>query len=212
MSSLRLYRFVTRWPIHAPIEAVWDALDHSERWPQWWRGLERVEEREPGNAQQVGCVRRFTWKGRLPYALVVDMRVTRVERPCLLESVASGELEGLGRWSLSEENGSTVARYDWNVRTAKRWMNRLAPLARPLFAWNHDVIMRWGEQGLKALLERSTYGRSDDAMRVRKGSWMSPTARMPSTRPASVARARALTGMDDGLRGASRYIRLTTIR
>ena len=155
------YRFVTHWHVRAPMEAVWEALYYSERWPGWWKGLERVVELEPGDDRRVGCVRRFTWRGRLPYALVVEMRVTRVERPRVLESAASGELEGVGRWSLSEENGGTAARYDWNVRTTKRWMNRLAPVARPLFAWNHDVVMRWGEQGLKALLELRPQRRGD---------------------------------------------------
>ena len=28
-------------------------------------------------------------------------------------------------------------------------MQCLAPLARPFFQWNHDVIMRWGENGLE---------------------------------------------------------------
>jgi hypothetical protein len=32
-------------------------------------------------------------------------------------------------------------------------MNRLAPLARPLFAWNHDVVMRQGAAGLARLLQ-----------------------------------------------------------
>ena len=31
-------------------------------------------------------------------------------------------------------------------------MNRLAPVARPLFAWNHDVVMRRGAEGLARLL------------------------------------------------------------
>jgi hypothetical protein len=31
-------------------------------------------------------------------------------------------------------------------------MNLLAPIARPLFAWNHDVIMRQGEEGLSRYL------------------------------------------------------------
>ena len=143
------YRFVTRWHIRAPIEAVWDALHHSERWPQWWRGLGEVVERQPGQPDGVGCVRRFTWKGPLPYTLMVDMRVTRAERPRVLESLASGELEGVGCWSLSEERGGTAVRYDWTVRTTKRWMNWLAPVARSLFAWNHNTVMREGRRGLE---------------------------------------------------------------
>jgi len=27
-------------------------------------------------------------------------------------------------------------------------MNALAPLARPVFAWNHDRVMEWGRSGL----------------------------------------------------------------
>jgi hypothetical protein len=27
-------------------------------------------------------------------------------------------------------------------------MNLLAPIARPLFKWNHDVVMHWGGEGL----------------------------------------------------------------
>ena len=38
--------------------------------------------------------------------------------------------------------------YEWNVSTGKPWMKAMAPLARPLFAWNHDRVMRWGGEGL----------------------------------------------------------------
>jgi hypothetical protein len=31
-------------------------------------------------------------------------------------------------------------------------MNVLAPVARPLFAWNHDHVMRSGGEGLARLL------------------------------------------------------------
>ena len=33
-------------------------------------------------------------------------------------------------------------------------MNVLSPAARPLFAWNHDVVMRQGGEGLAQLLTR----------------------------------------------------------
>ena len=42
----------------------------------------------------------------------------------------------------------TAVLYEWHVETSKRWMNLLAPLARPVFAYNHDVVMRWGGEGL----------------------------------------------------------------
>ncbi len=142
----------------APIESVWEAIFHSERWPEWWQGLERVDELVPGDTNRVGCVRRFSWKGRLPYRLVVDLRVIRVEPPVALESVANGELEGRGLWSLTRSAQGTTIRYDWNVRTTKRWMNLAAPMARPLFTWNHNVVMRGGEEGLRRWLASDRAG------------------------------------------------------
>ena len=141
------YTFLTTWCLDAPIEAVWDAIYDSERWPDWWKGVEKVVELEPGDADGVGSVSRYTWKSRLPYRLEFDMSTTRVERPHLIEGEAVGELQGTGRWRLFDGDGTAVV-YEWSVRTTEPWMNVLAPLARPLFAWNHDVVMRQGGEGL----------------------------------------------------------------
>jgi hypothetical protein len=146
------YAFVTRWRFEAPIESVWESIRRAEEWPTWWRGVERVEVLEPGGHDGVGGVRRFTWKSRLPYRLVLDVRTVAADRPRRLEGHAAGELEGVGVWTLLEDRGWTKVRYDWSVRTTKPWMNLLAPVARPLFAWNHDVIMRWGGEGLAGRL------------------------------------------------------------
>jgi uncharacterized protein YndB with AHSA1/START domain len=142
------YSFLTTWVLDAPIERVWDALYESERWPEWWRGAERVQVLEPGDDDRVGELSRYTWKSRLPYRLEFDMRTTRVERPFLVEGTAQGELSGRGRWRLFEGAGTTAVTYEWLVETTERWMNVLAPLARPVFAWNHDVVMRNGGEGL----------------------------------------------------------------
>ena len=148
------YVLTTRWQIEAPLDAVWESILHSERWPRWWPGLREVVELKPGDERRVGCVRRFVWKGRLPYTLTVEMAITHVEPPTLLESEASGELMGRGIWRLSPSADGTAVRYDWCVSTTKRWMNWLAPVARPVFRWNHDVVMRNGARGLKRLMNR----------------------------------------------------------
>jgi uncharacterized protein YndB with AHSA1/START domain len=147
------YRFLTTWVFDAPIERVWDALYDSERWPEWWRGVERVQVIERGGADRVGELSRYTWKSKLPYRLEFDMRTTRVEEPHLVEGEAQGELAGTGRWRLfSGRDGTTAVTYEWNVETTERWMNALAPIARPVFAWNHDYVMRNGGEGLARLL------------------------------------------------------------
>ncbi len=146
------YVFESVWRIAAPIEAVWEAIYHSERWPTWWKDVERVDELVHGDDNGVGNVRRYLWKTRLPYKLAFEMRVTRVQRPVALDGVATGELNGVGLWRLQADGDVTVVRYTWQVRTTKWWMNILAPLARPIFAWNHQAVLRAGAEGLARLL------------------------------------------------------------
>jgi len=143
------YSFVTNWKIRAPLKHVWEAIFDSDRWPVWWKGVEQVVRLEPATGpHEVGSLRRYTWKSRLPYRLTFTMRMIRVEPLLSIEAQAVGELEGTGRWSFSEDRPVTTVRYDWNVRTTQPWMSLLASVGRPLFVWNHNEVMRQGGEGL----------------------------------------------------------------
>ena len=145
------YAFLTTWCIDAPINDVFDVLHDAENYPTWWPGVKRVELLEQGGDEGVGQLDRFTWRSVLPYDLSFDLRVTTVTRPHLIQGYATGELEGVGTWHCYEGLQTAVV-YDWRVRTTKRWMNAFGPLARPAFAWNHDLVMRQGGRGLAAKL------------------------------------------------------------
>jgi hypothetical protein len=149
------YNFVANWKFDAPIENVWDAIVKSENWPSWWSCVKKVELIQDGDKDGVGSVRRFVWKGKLPYELDFEMKVTRVERPYKMEGIAEGELNGTGIWTLEQRDGYTAVRYNWNVRTTKWWMNLLAPIARPIFNWNHDYVMNEGGKGLGRYLHQT---------------------------------------------------------
>ena len=142
------YRFRTAWVIEAPVEPVWEAIYDAERWPEWWPGVESVVELDPGDERKVGSVSRQRWRSRLPYGVEFETRTDVVERPHLIEGITSGELQGRGRWRLFERDGVTAVLYEWDVATTAPWMNRLAPLLRPAFRWNHDAVMRGGGAGL----------------------------------------------------------------
>jgi uncharacterized protein YndB with AHSA1/START domain len=146
------YAFVTLWHIDAPIDRVWEEIAHPERWPSWWKYVARVEKREEGDENGVGSLWHHEWKTALPYTLVFNLRTTRAEKPQILEAASTGELSGTGRWQLTPQASVTIVRYDWKVSTTKSWMNLLAPLARPLFAWNHKIVMQEGGEGLARLL------------------------------------------------------------
>jgi uncharacterized protein YndB with AHSA1/START domain len=142
------YHFLTTWVLEGPRPPVFQAIWDSERWPEWWPGVESVRVLEKGDEEGLGSLGRYVWKSRLPYRLEFDSRVVAVDRPSYMQGRVSGELEGRGRWRLFEEDGITAVTYQWEVRTTAVWMNRVAPLLRPAFAWNHDVIMRWGAEGI----------------------------------------------------------------
>ncbi|MBX2891494.1 MAG: SRPBCC family protein [Saprospiraceae bacterium] len=145
------YHFITQWQFRAPVERVWDEIYHSERWPSWWKGVLAVETLVDGNPNSIGDAKRYTWRSRLPYKLRFDMTLAEKVPFQRLVGRASGELEGTGTWTFEEKDGITHVRYDWQVRTTKRWMNLLTPIARPFFEWNHDVVMEWGRKGLEAM-------------------------------------------------------------
>ncbi|MDQ6921497.1 MAG: SRPBCC family protein [Candidatus Dormibacteraeota bacterium] len=146
------YSFVTVWRVEAPIDAVWEALFDAHAYPRWWKAVLSVEEVEPGAANGLGKVDRFAWRAPLGYRLRFSLRLDTVDRPSRLGGPASGELQGTGYWTLREEGGFTRVQHDWKVRTNRRLMNLLAPIARPVFASSHKVVMHEGATGLAGLL------------------------------------------------------------
>jgi hypothetical protein len=84
----------------------------------------------------------------LPYTLSFKMQLIAKEDFKFLKGIAFGELEGDGTWYFKEENNVTMVQYNWNVKTNKAWMNYFAFILKPLFKLNHDVVMKWGAEGL----------------------------------------------------------------
>jgi hypothetical protein len=78
---------------------------------------------------------------------------------------ATGELEGVGDWTLREDGEWTVVRYVWAIRTTRAWMNAFAPLpfVKEIFAFNHHAVMRNGLAGIRRRLDgvEGTYSRLD---------------------------------------------------
>ncbi len=148
----RQFQLVSEWRLDAPLDRVWDALCEVERWPDWWPSVTRVELLTPGDKNGIGAANRFTWATALPYDLAFVMTVADTQPMQRIEGHAAGELEGTGIWTLNHEDGLTIVRYDWQVDVTKPWMRRLAPLLIPVFAWNHSVVMRLGEEGLRNYL------------------------------------------------------------
>jgi hypothetical protein len=144
---LAAYRFLTTWVLDAPVAGVWEAIAHPVNWPDWWPGVERVVEVDHGDQDGLGSVYDHWWTSVFPYTVDFRTTTTRIDKPHLIEAHADGKLAGIGRWRFFQGSATAVT-YEWDVRTTPAWMNALAPLARPVFAWNHNVLMRRGGAGL----------------------------------------------------------------
>jgi hypothetical protein len=186
------YAFVTTWRIDAPIEPVYDAIRDSLAWPGWWDAVLAVEDVAPGDEAGIGNVRRYTFKGRLPYLLRFDLTTDVVQRPERLGGTAVGELEGRGDWTLRPDGpAATLVRYDWLIRTTRPWMNALSPFpfVRAIFELNHDYVMDRGLVGIRRHL--SVPGRAVPPATVERAGARGPAdgADQPSVTSASTATA-----------------------
>ena len=92
---------------------MWWVLREAERWPEWWRGVERVTVLAPDERY------RIAWRSRVPYELEFDFEVIDLDEPRSMRGVASGALAGTGHWRLFEQDGVTAVLYEWNVETTK---------------------------------------------------------------------------------------------
>lgn len=159
------YRFVTIWRLDAPIDRVFGEIDGIEQWPRWWPSVRAVERLASGDGDGIGAAFRTTFRGRLPYELRFDLRTTRRVPPTSLVGDATGELEGVGEWTLWQEGSWTHVRYVWAIRTTAAWMNLLAPLpfVDAIFRLNHHSVMRSGLAGIRRRLGdvAGTYSRED---------------------------------------------------
>ena len=142
------FHLITDWHIAADIDAVWQALHHPDYWPRWWPYVRAVEKLRAGDAEGVGAVYSIEWTSRLPYDFTFEIETVEVVHYERIRGVARGELNGVGVWELSPDVSSTRVRYTWSVSLVKPWMRRIAPLAAPIFRWNHNAVMRAGAVGL----------------------------------------------------------------
>ena len=139
------YRLVTTWVLGAERERVFDLVRDFEGWPEWWPGVERVT-LDGDDMEQV-------WRSRLPYSVAFRARVEVIEPPERIVGRVEGALRGTGRCRLREVPEGTEVEFELEVETTEAWMNVVAPLARPIFVWNHDELMRRGGEGIARRLD-----------------------------------------------------------
>ncbi|MFZ5807646.1 MAG: SRPBCC family protein [Chloroflexota bacterium] len=146
--AMNNYRFQTVWCTPADIDRIWEILANYADWPIWWRGIQSVKVVRNGDESGVGTVLRQRWRSWVPYTLVFDLEMLRIESNRVLDGRASGDLEGACRWTFTPVSGGTEIRFDVNIRTGRWWMNLPLPFAPRIVRANFESIMSWGREGL----------------------------------------------------------------
>lgn len=145
------YRFESEWELTAPIGAVFELLTHPEDFRHWWPSVTDSRLLNEGDDEGRGARAAYTLRSPVLYSMSFEANSVEVDRPRRLHTLVRGDLIGTGTHLLEEREGRTIVRFLWYVSTTKRWMNLLAPVARPLFVWAHDHVLR---EGAAAMAER----------------------------------------------------------
>jgi uncharacterized protein YndB with AHSA1/START domain len=111
------FRIPTRWLVEGSVEEVYDLISMPQDFVRWWSDvyLRVEEETDPGDENGVGKAHRLHTRGRLPFTLDWQSRITEAQRPVHIVLEARGDLEGRGEWRLRQDGGMVHVDFDWTV-------------------------------------------------------------------------------------------------
>lgn len=144
------YAFRSVFVLQAAPRDVFDAVLRPDRWLRDLAHVRALQRLEPSQGQ--GPRYGTTIAAAAGYRLRFELAVVELRAPELIVWRAAGDLAGHGSWRLAPAGAGTRVTSIADLRTTRRWMNLLAPIARPLFVRNHDLVMRAGVDALAAHL------------------------------------------------------------
>jgi uncharacterized protein YndB with AHSA1/START domain len=140
------YVFRSEWHLPAAPEVVYGVLSDVESYPRWWPQVRRTRRIDDLSGE-------LTCRSLLPYDVVFRMH-REVEDPDsrVLRARMEGDLSGTSQWTITPDGEGSVAVFDENVQVGKGMLRAAGRLLRPVLRFNHDLMMRAGEKGLRAHL------------------------------------------------------------
>jgi uncharacterized protein YndB with AHSA1/START domain len=140
------YVFRSEWHLPAVPEVVYGVLSDVESYPRWWPQVRRTRRIDDLSGE-------LTCRSLLPYDVVFRMH-REVEDPDsrVLRARMEGDLSGTSQWTITPDGEGSVAVFDENVQVGKGMLRAAGRLLRPVLRFNHDLMMRAGEKGLRAHL------------------------------------------------------------
>ena len=139
----RRYLFHTVWHLSAAPDDIYAALRDVATYPDWWPQVRSVRQLDAVTGE-LRC------RSLLPYDLVFVV-AREVEDPVgrVLQARQTGDLDGTSRWTIGADGTAT---FDEDVTVRKALVRAAGVVARPALRFNHDLMMRDGERGLRTYL------------------------------------------------------------
>jgi uncharacterized protein YndB with AHSA1/START domain len=137
------YQFRSEWQLPAEPGYVYEVLADVESYPHWWPQVRRARRIDDGSGE-------LTCRSLLPYDVVFVMRreVEDAEQ-LVLRARLEGDLNGTSQWTITPQDGGTRAVFDEDVSIGSGKLRAAGRLFRPALRFNHDLMMRSGERGLR---------------------------------------------------------------
>jgi len=145
----RHYVFRSEWRIRASADAVYAVLVDVETYPSWWRQVRSARWIDDGSGE-------ITCRSLLPYDLtfvVARDLEDPVER--VLRGTLTGDLNGTSQWTVTADGDGALAVFDEDVTVGRGLLRAAGVVARPALTFNHGLMMRAGEAGLRKHLEHA---------------------------------------------------------
>jgi len=149
------YHLVSHWRVPATAEEVYSVLSDARALPLWWPSVcLDVLEFERGDDSGGDAVIRLETRGNLPWVLNWHLHITETRPPHSFTFKVWGDVEGQGRWTLTEDGPWCNIIFEWTVTLRKGLLRYLWLAGRPLFVADHRWAMQRGEESLRLELAR----------------------------------------------------------
>jgi ribosome-associated toxin RatA of RatAB toxin-antitoxin module len=139
-------RFVFRseWLLPASPPQVYAVLADVESYPAWWPQVRKATRIDEASGE-------LTCRSLLPYDLVFRMhQELRDPEGLVLRASMSGDLNGTSQWTIAADGAQrSRAVFDEDVSVGSGLVGAAGRLFRPALKFNHDLMMRSGEKGLR---------------------------------------------------------------
>jgi hypothetical protein len=140
--NLNFYSFHSTWRVDLPPEDAYRLLREIGDYDKWWPEIKEMHRIDEDRVD-------IRARALLPYDLRFVGEAKEDPERRVLELRMTGDLEGFSRFTIEPEGEGSRLMFEEQVVANKPLLRRLALVARPLFAANHWVMMKRGEEGLR---------------------------------------------------------------